>query len=96
MLARERWQTFNNSWEKNTIFNEHPVSPSKFDVLLPECLIEDIEEGDGRYGVDRLGVSPAQRFLLLAGERRRRRGDGRGAGVLGDGAAAHQPGIGFV
>ena len=26
VLARERWQTFENSWEKNTIFNEHPVS----------------------------------------------------------------------
>ena len=25
MLARERWQTFENSWGKNTIFNEHPV-----------------------------------------------------------------------
>ena len=23
VLARERWQTFENSWEKNTIFNEH-------------------------------------------------------------------------
>ena len=25
MLTREGWQTFDNSWEKNTIFNEHPV-----------------------------------------------------------------------
>ena len=25
VLARERWQTFENSWKKNTIFNEHPV-----------------------------------------------------------------------
>ena len=25
VLAREMWQTFENSWKKNTIFNEHPV-----------------------------------------------------------------------
>ena len=25
VLAREMWQTFENSLEKNTIFNEHPV-----------------------------------------------------------------------
>ena len=25
LLARERWQTFENSGKKNTIFNEHPV-----------------------------------------------------------------------
>ena len=24
-LARERWQTFKNSWKKHTIFDEHPV-----------------------------------------------------------------------
>ena len=24
--SRERWQTFQSSWEKNTIFNEHPVT----------------------------------------------------------------------
>ena len=26
-LARERWQTFQNSWKNNTIFNEHPIRP---------------------------------------------------------------------
>ena len=25
VLARERWQTFENSWGKKSIFNEHPV-----------------------------------------------------------------------
>ena len=25
MLARERWQTLENSWKNNTILNEHPV-----------------------------------------------------------------------
>ena len=25
VLAWERWQTFDNSWQKNTIFNEHSV-----------------------------------------------------------------------
>ena len=25
VLARERWQNFENSREKNTMFNEHPV-----------------------------------------------------------------------
>ena len=28
VLARERWQTFENSREKSTIFNEHPVPAS--------------------------------------------------------------------
>ena len=26
LLARERWQTFENSLKKNSIFNEHPVT----------------------------------------------------------------------
>ena len=26
LLARERWKTFENSWKKQTISNEHPVS----------------------------------------------------------------------
>jgi len=25
VLARERWQTFKNSWKKNSIFNEHSI-----------------------------------------------------------------------
>ena len=25
VLARKRWQTFENSWKKNTVFNEQPV-----------------------------------------------------------------------
>ena len=29
MLARESWQTVENSWKKNTIFNEHPVDYDK-------------------------------------------------------------------
>ena len=31
VLARERWQTFENSWKKNTIFDEHPVHKQKHD-----------------------------------------------------------------
>ena len=26
LLARERWHTFENSWKKTTLFNEHPVA----------------------------------------------------------------------
>ena len=26
VLARERWETFENSWKKRSIYNEHPVS----------------------------------------------------------------------
>ena len=31
VLAREKWQTFENSWKKNTIFNEHPAQESYTD-----------------------------------------------------------------
>ena len=34
VLAKERWQTFENSWEKNTIFNEHPVQMKESIVAI--------------------------------------------------------------
>ena len=33
-LARERWRTSENSWEKNTIFNKHPVSKERDPTMI--------------------------------------------------------------
>ena len=43
MLARERWQTVENSLEKNTIFNEHPVQKQPINNL-PLLSVKLIEE----------------------------------------------------
>ena len=41
VLARERWQTFGNSREKNTIFNEHPVVTDSVFLKLPDLVLKD-------------------------------------------------------
>ena len=34
VLARERWQTFENSLKKNTIFDEHPVGYAMYSLCI--------------------------------------------------------------
>ena len=45
MLARERWQTFENSWKKNKISNEHPVI--EVTLSLNTIYLADMRLGQG-------------------------------------------------
>ena len=38
VLARERWQTFENSWIENTIFDEHPVAATTSTPIIPNTV----------------------------------------------------------
>ena len=48
MLARERLQTFENPWEKNTIFNEHPVH--KAIIRRDLVSVSEFVFNDGKLG----------------------------------------------